>query len=126
MNNYLILSNDDECFEIGLLSSILIDVGSLNVSDVLIGKLIEVKPSVICFFGANSEAWHDAFDGALNDDHGVLTTWHCNEPVDEVLWEFFNVHVLHAPSVGGVWVIGIGASKFVDLAKEYCFKKSGI
>lgn len=62
-------------------------------------------------WGIDCEAWHDAVDDDaalvsiqtdpsgenLSDDDYVMTTWHADEPLEEVAW--FAAHAAHHPSL---------------------------
>ncbi|WP_199228310.1 MULTISPECIES: hypothetical protein [unclassified Caulobacter] len=53
-------------------------------------------------WGTDCEAWHDAIDDAAfpgdpPDDDFIMTTWHDDEPLEEVAW--FAAHAAHHPSL---------------------------
>ncbi len=69
------------------------------VSPVLIEQLLKANCKYIVVGGKNCEKWHDYADEIhislysdfqVPDSEHVMTTWHDNEPLEEVIWFTLN------------------------------------
>jgi hypothetical protein len=119
MTRLIDIADPEDWFEIDLDSAILVDVGHLAVSQIFVERLANTRPSVVSFFGSESEAWHDAFDEVIaREKQEPITTWHDDESESEVLWEFLNVHVPHSLGSGGIYVMGIGSTRLLEWARR--------
>ncbi|HEY5894953.1 MAG TPA: hypothetical protein VIT91_17170 [Chthoniobacterales bacterium] len=119
MTNFSYLSSGEEWFELESFSAVLVDVSAAKLSDVLLNRLAAFRPGIVAFFGRSSEAWHDAYDQLMiREDIECLTIWYSNEPIDEVVWEFFNVHVPHSSESREAFVIGVGSDWLLRAAEK--------
>jgi hypothetical protein len=63
--------------------------------DAIAESLVKAECLYVLAWGHNCSAWHDAVDLAnvrawnyaeIPDSHFVMTTWHSDEPLEEVFW----------------------------------------
>ena len=83
-------------------------------------SLAKTSPTFVAFFGHNSEDLHDRFDECyLPRELAPLTTWHCDEELEDVFWEFINVHAAVNSKTRYAYVLGFDSRQIVDYANVF-------
>lgn len=80
--------------------------------DQLLHNIIDAKVLLFCTVGKDCELWHDAMDelivgdGTTELDFDMMTTWHTDETLDDVI-EFAKIFQIDHPANETVQIIEV-------------------
>ena len=80
--------------------------------DQLLNDMIDARVLLFCSVGKDCERWHDVMDeiivgdGTTELDFDMMTTWHTNETLDEVI-EFAKIFYIDYPDNETVQVVEV-------------------
>jgi len=91
--------------------------------------LVRAGASYVCCWGPDCKRFHDCFDeadlmvnGEGPSDHRLVTTWHKDEPLEEVLWFAINTawpNYAYESTTDTVIALSIGAADWASRITRY-------
>jgi len=122
---YLINAKSEADFSFVSKSALLLEAPD-GLSKKMLAALAANQPSFVGFYGENAEILHDHFDTwIVSNDLDVLTAWYVDEPIEDVLFSFFEIHLpINSDSKIG-YIIEVGEGNLLEIAKSYKDNRSG-